>query len=399
MTGEAFINLYYNAHRIPISLFSEGALLCSGNHTVQDYNLPLYIAASLPGKLPPLWYAASPEQLYFGGLTLPDSGDLLLLGPTLSRPVSRAQASRIICRLGRKETDIPLLMRSLDSFQKTDIVQLKAMLSLLACHFSYVSACEPELIPFSWADIFPAPAIEIHELPADAEADTMEDRLLACIRYGKTDELKRILNESLYTTVPMDDALSDLGLRRQYITGANMLCSRTAASVGLPLQLANEIADFYLSQIAVTDTANGLDHLFYRLITEYTDQVHRLNLRSFSTPFASQVHQYIYAHIYEKLSTREIAGALHISENYLCKIFKQETGMTIVSHIQKCKIAEAEYLLSTHQYTAAAVSDLLCFSSQSYFTSVFRKRTGKTPLEFQQQSRQNTFEYLTPAPT
>lgn len=386
MNYEGFANLYCAAHRVPTSIFSEKTLLFSGNHTVQDFSLPLFIIASLPAELPPLWYAQSPEQLYFGGITLPDSGSQILIGPVLSRPVSRMQASRILCRLGRNETDIPLLMHGLDSFQKKDLVQLKAMLSLLALQFYPAVQPTPAQIAFTWANIFPSPAIEIHELSEDIEdPDNIGARLRICVRYGRTEELEQILSESVYAVNAMGMPASELDLRRQYITGANMVCSRQAIDAGLPLALANTLADFYLDQIAQADSASELDHLFYRLITDYTNQVRNINLASFSTPVASEVHQYVYAHIYEKFSTRELAAALHLSENYLCKVFKQETGTTVVAHIQKCKIQAAEYLLSTHQYTAAQVSDLLCFSSQSYFTSIFRRHTGTTPLEFQRQ--------------
>ncbi len=388
MNDELFADTYYNAHRIPVCVFSGKTLKCSGNHTVQDYNLPLYLIASLPDKLPFLWYAVTPEQLYFGGILLPDSGDVLMLGPVLSRVCSRTQAARIISRLGRGEADIPVLMRGLNTFRQTDLSQLKAMLSLLALHFYDSAGPKPVSLAFSWADIFPSPAVEIHDLP-DTEYEIAEEPLLACVEYGKPDELRQLLSETVYQAGPEHTPTLDLSVKRQYLAGANMLCSRRAASGGLPLELANELADFYLDQIAAAESGSELDHLFYRLITDYAGQVQRMNLASFQTPVASRVHRYIYAHIHEKLSTGKIADDLHLSETHLCRSFKRETNTTIVDHVQKCKITEARYLLSSGQYTASQVSDLLCFSSQSYFTSVFRRHTGLTPVQYQKDRKNN----------
>ncbi len=389
MNIERFLDMYCAAHQISASIFSGKKLLYCGNHTVQDFNLPMYLAASLPDRLPRVWYAVTPEQLQFGGILLPDSDLLMLTGPVIPRPCSRMQASEIICRLGRRKSDIPVLMHGLDSFRQTDLIQLKAMLTLLVLHF-YGSASEhgaadtflaPEQITFSWARIFPSPAIELHDVPDDDTYGFAEEPLLSCIQYGKTDRLELLLNELIYID-PQKVTGFDPDTKRQYITGANMLCSRKAVAGGLPIEMANRLADHYLDQIAVTEIS-GLDHLFYRMIMDYTCQVQKIDLSSFCTPVAAKVHHYIYAHIYEKLSARELADALHLTEPYLCRIFKKETGLTIGTHISRCKIKEAEYLLSTRQYTASEISDLLCFSSQSYFTSVFRRHTGMTPLAYQ----------------
>lgn len=384
MNYELFLKKYSTAHHVPITVFAGDKIICKGNHTVQDYSLPLYIATSLPPSLPVLWYSYSPEQLFFGGILLPDTGNLLLVGPVLSRTCSRAQASAVISRLGREEKDIPILMHGLDTFQKIGVEQLKSMLSLLAFHFYHDLSREPELISFKWANIFPAPAVEIFELPdEDAVLGDIEQTILACIQYGKTDELSKIMNEMLFdTSSSANDALSDIKIRRSYIIGANMLSSRAAVSAGLPAQLANELTDFYLDQLMATEDSNELNHLFYRFMMDYAGQVKKMNLFFFTTPFASKVHRYVYAHIYEKLSTKTIADGLHINENYLCKKFKAETGQTIVTHIQKCKISEAKYLLSVNRYSASEISSLLCFSSQSYFTSIFHKYTGMTPVQF-----------------
>lgn len=380
MDYELFLRKYSSAHRVPAIIFSDKKLILKGYENVQDYNLPLYIASSLPLKLPPLWYSHSPEQLYFGGISLPETENMLFIGPVVSNPCTRMQAAEIIHRLGRPERDAATLMRGLNTFQNTDIGQLKSMLSLLSLYFYQDISSEPEYIAFEWAAIFPSSAITIHELNDNPTGtDGIENFLLSCIQYGKVKEMDRFINETLLeSTSPIDD----INLLRNYIIGANMIASRTAMSAGLSSQLANEIADYYLDIIMMIRNLNELNHLFYRFMMDYATQVQKMNVGSFHTPFASKIHHYIYAHIYEKLSTKKIAEALHLNENYICAKFKEETGLTIVSHIQDCKITEAKFLLTTKQYRGSEISDLLCFSSQSYFTSVFRRHTGMTPQQF-----------------
>lgn len=377
-----FLNLYSAAYRIPTAVFSGKDIICRSSHTVQDYNLPLYIIASLPSCLPPLWYASSPEQLYFGGISLPDSPEIqLLVGPVISRPCTRKQAAELISRLGRKESDILTLMRGLDSYQKTDIGQVKAMLSLLSFSFYHDFFRKAELLSFTWSNLFPSVGTSFHDsLIEVSDTSDIENQLLSCIQFGKVYEIEQILNEKVFDIAPQTNYdISELETQRSYIIGANLLASRTSHAAGLPIQTSNELVDYYVDLLMAAKDIHELGHLFYRLMVDYATQVQKMNLATFATPFASKVHRYIYAHIYEKLSTKDIAHALHLNENYLCKKFKEETNKTITIHIQECKITEAKYLLSTGRFSASEISDLLCFSSQSYFTRVFHKYTGTTP--------------------
>ena len=90
------------------------------------------------------------------------------------------------------------------------------------------------------------------------------------------------------------------------------------------------------------------------------------------------------AHLYEKLSAAVIADALHVNESYLCTRFRESAGETISSFVQHCKVKEACFLLE-QGIRPARVSEMLDFSSPSYFTSVFRKIRGTTPAEYRNQ--------------
>ena len=78
----------------------------------------------------------------------------------------------------------------------------------------------------------------------------------------------------------------------------------------------------------------------------------------------------------------ETAEAAGISASYLSRLFKKETGMLFVDYIQKERIEAACNMLTYSDYTAAQISEYLCFSTQSYFIKIFRKYTGTTPAKY-----------------
>ena len=79
---------------------------------------------------------------------------------------------------------------------------------------------------------------------------------------------------------------------------------------------------------------------------------------------------------------KETAEAAGISASYLSRLFKKETGMLFVDYIQKERIEAACNMLTYSDYTAAQISEYLCFSTQSYFIKIFRKYTGTTPAKY-----------------
>lgn len=88
-----------------------------------------------------------------------------------------------------------------------------------------------------------------------------------------------------------------------------------------------------------------------------------------------------------KCTVPDIAKACLISEPYLYRIFKEEKNTTPNEFKQMLLCKKAEELLLTTNKTVEEISNILNFSSASYFRKVFKKHTGSTPRE----KRQNSF--------
>ena len=86
--------------------------------------------------------------------------------------------------------------------------------------------------------------------------------------------------------------------------------------------------------------------------------------------------------IYGKITVDKICKKLNLSRVYLSKIFKEKTSTTINEYYRHLKINEAKKLLSTHMYSVSQVSDMLCFNTPRYFSSVFKEITGMLPKEY-----------------
>jgi len=81
-------------------------------------------------------------------------------------------------------------------------------------------------------------------------------------------------------------------------------------------------------------------------------------------------------------SVNAIANELNTSARYLSDLLKQETRKTALEHIHIFLIDEAKNLLLGTENTIAETAYQLGFENPPYFSRLFKKEVGLTPLEF-----------------
>ena len=74
----------------------------------------------------------------------------------------------------------------------------------------------------------------------------------------------------------------------------------------------------------------------------------------------------------------EIAAAVHLSVSALKRIFKKYAGMGVHKYFLKLKLKTAIELLENGD-SVTEIAKKLNFSSQAYFTNVFKRETGESP--------------------
>ena len=80
-----------------------------------------------------------------------------------------------------------------------------------------------------------------------------------------------------------------------------------------------------------------------------------------------------------EISRDELAEAVYMSPDYLTRIFKKETGMSISDYIIDKRLSLARKLLEETDFSIVEISQKTGFSYSSYFVRLFQKKTGMTP--------------------
>ncbi|HOS69388.1 MAG TPA: AraC family transcriptional regulator [Bacillota bacterium] len=98
-----------------------------------------------------------------------------------------------------------------------------------------------------------------------------------------------------------------------------------------------------------------------------------------------KVIEYITDNFQSKISLSDLACETHYSQYHLLRLFKQYTGKTPFEFLLDLKIEKAKGLLQSTNFSIEQICDLCGFSGLSYFSQVFKKKTGLTPTQFKGQ--------------
>ncbi len=100
-----------------------------------------------------------------------------------------------------------------------------------------------------------------------------------------------------------------------------------------------------------------------------------------------QVKNYIDSHISQPLTLDLLAEQVHLNKFYLAHAFSGAYGTPIINYLLAQKLRCAQDHLADTDLSIAEVAEVSGYSSQSYFSQLFKKSTGLTPAQYRKQMR------------
>lgn len=97
---------------------------------------------------------------------------------------------------------------------------------------------------------------------------------------------------------------------------------------------------------------------------------------------AKRVLNYIETHMHQDIGLAELASSVSLSAHYFTAAFKSTLGMPPYRYLLHRRVERAKELLLRADLPPAKIAEEVGFSSQSQFTTNFRKIVGTTPARF-----------------
>ncbi len=170
---------------------------------------------------------------------------------------------------------------------------------------------------------------------------------------------------------------------------ATAIIARVCIEGGMEMAEAYSLSDFYISKADEMTHATEISDLHPIMCQDYAKRMKNLRKNKVCSLHVANCLDYIYDHLHTRITVQELANRLNINASYLSRLFKKEVGTSISDYILSKKIETARNMLIYSTYSSAEIATILAFPSQSYFTEVFRKKSGLTPVKYRAEHFRN----------
>lgn len=123
----------------------------------------------------------------------------------------------------------------------------------------------------------------------------------------------------------------------------------------------NCIRDFAINMIETSDSSR-----ISEISREYTNEAISFMQKNYN----------------KDITVQDIAEGVGVSRYHLSRIFKENTGLTLIEYLNKLRFSKAEVLLKNSEMNINEVAKAVGFNNISYFNRKFKQLFGITPSQF-----------------
>jgi len=128
---------------------------------------------------------------------------------------------------------------------------------------------------------------------------------------------------------------------------------------------------------SVTDMIKWANYLL-DITFEYENRIKK------SFTLSDKINQYINEHYGENIGRNIIAEEFFLAPEYLAKVYKKETGVSINEAIANIRVEQAKTMLDRGE-RVSDVAEKVGFDNFTYFSTTFKKVTGVSPTQYKKQ--------------
>lgn len=235
-------------------------------------------------------------------------------------------------------------------------------------------------------------AINIMEIdPKSNEVLSFQTRdsihnLLKQIKMGSEEDLKNVIHHYIHT-------LSNAKLNMQ---GFSILLMELLSELyrfmlnnEIDLSVINEQNEDIYSKILQMDSLEEIGSWLLSISKKIRTIIQEERIHKTGS-FVRSAKNYIKENFSNpELSIDLVCSELGVSSSYFSTIFKKETGKTFLNYLTEYRMKEAERLLIEENEKKYIIAEKVGYSDPSYFSYVFKKWFGMSPMKYKTQRKQS----------
>ncbi len=207
-----------------------------------------------------------------------------------------------------------------------------------------------------------------------------EQQLLTHIADGNYKEA--LIEANHFLSTPMEPRISiSINDQKANLFSANTLFRKAVEVNNIhPIYLHN-ISSKFVYLIENTTTSTDLNGVYEKMIKDYCLLVRNKSMKEYSKITCTLLN-YIDFNLDKQITLGLLSELTERSIPYISNLFKREVDLTIIDYLNKKRIQEALRLLNSSDLQIQEIATKIGMLDPNYFTKVFKKEIGCTPLEY-----------------
>lgn len=219
-----------------------------------------------------------------------------------------------------------------------------------------------------------------NNLPDTSDYDTYlkkERKFLRYIRLGDRTRANQTL-QSLLTDL-YTKTVGDLETVKVRILELATLTSRAAVEGGANAERIMMLLKEFNKEIEGFERVEKFFYKIQRIVETFLEGIFTLADKK-HLAIVKNARDFIMENYPLPLTVTDVAEHLFISPSHLSRLFREELDCTINDYLTRVRVEQAVEMMKKPEFSVAQVSKAVGFKNQSYFSKVFRKYIGVTPL-------------------
>jgi len=223
--------------------------------------------------------------------------------------------------------------------------------------------------------------LQFSNAKTEIDLKMLDNKVVKCLRLGSVEKVHELMNELF------DSILPSKNISGNYIQNVciSIMCSAMRFLNEINCTFDDVLGDGVLvwNKLLKFETIDDVKQWMTNIFAAIIETVN-LKKKSKNQMIVDKIIEIMNEKYSEDLTTKELSKVIFISPNYIGAIFKEETGIGILTFLTRLRMEKAEEMLKDPNMKVYEIAQKVGYNNTPYFSTIFRDYTGMTPSEYRE---------------